>query len=247
MNLSFVIPVYNESENIEPLIAEIRAAAVGSQSFEIIYVDDGSTDDTLRCLSELRCRFPFLRVIRHQSRYGQSSALWTGVKAARAPWIVTLDGDGQNDPRDVPRLLSVLHGADPSSRVELVAGIRARRRDRWLKRLSSKIANGVRRAILRDGISDTGCGLKLINRKAFLELPFFDHMHRFLPALILRGGGCVVTVEVSHRPRTRGRSKYGVGNRLWVGIVDLLGVLWLQRRMKTPLSQEIEKEVPCEH
>lgn len=243
-DISFVIPVYNEADSIVPLLAEIRAALADGPRYEVICVDDGSTDETLRRLTALRS--PCLRIVRHRYRCGQSAAIWSGAKAARFPWIVTLDGDGQNDPRDVSRLLAVLEDPCRPARLEMIAGIRKQRRDSWLKRVSSRIANRVRQKLLKDGVADTGCGLKLIERRALLRLPRFDHMHRFLPALILRGGGTIVTVGVSHRPRLRGASKYGVRNRLWVGIVDLLGVRWLQRRMTLPEVEEVESGVPLE-
>jgi dolichol-phosphate mannosyltransferase len=235
MDLSVVIPVRNEAGNIAPLIAEIRAALDGRVDYELIYVDDGSGDDTPARLAEAARAFARLRVIRHRRSCGQSTAIHSGIRAARAEWIATLDGDGQNDPADIPRLLAVLLDPARPARLELIAGWRRRRRDTWLKRLSSRIANGVRGRLLGDRTPDTGCGLKLIRREAFLALPYFDHMHRFLPALIQRHGGATVSVEVNHRPRQRGRSNYGLHNRLWVGIVDLLGVLWLQRRSKQPV------------
>jgi dolichol-phosphate mannosyltransferase len=160
------------------------------------------------------------------------------VRSARAPWIATLDGDGQNDPADIPRLLAVLRNPDRPNRLELVVGCRVMRKDTLVKRVSSRVANGVRRRMLRDATPDTGCGLKLFSRDVFLALPFFDHMHRFLPALVLRGGGAVVAVPVGHRARLRGRSHYGVMDRLWIGMVDLLGVMWLARRMRLPTTRE---------
>jgi dolichol-phosphate mannosyltransferase len=238
MQLSLVIPVRNEAENIDALIAEIRASLDGRTEYEVIYVDDGSSDDTPKRLAQAKKTFPRLRVLRHRESCGQSSALATGVKAACAPWIATLDGDGQNDPADILKLLAALNGPEGDRPLQLVAGYRRRRRDNWLKRLSSRVANGVRGRLLGDRTPDTGCGLKLIAREAYLALPFFDHMHRFLPALIQRNGGRTLSVEVSHRPRTRGTSNYGLHNRLWVGIVDLFGVMWLKRRMKHPVIEE---------
>jgi dolichol-phosphate mannosyltransferase len=162
------------------------------------------------------------------------------VRAARADWILTLDGDGQNDPADIPALIERLHEHPASGQsLQLVMGHRAKRQDSWLRRLSSRVANGVRSRLLRDATPDSGCGLKLFSRQGFLELPYFDHMHRFLPALVQRNGGAVVSVRVNHRPRTRGRSKYGLHNRLWVGIVDLFGVSWLLRRAKLPEVNEL--------
>jgi dolichol-phosphate mannosyltransferase len=239
MDLSLVIPVRNEVENILPLIAEIRAALDGRIDYEIIYVDDGSDDATPERLREARRDTPQLRVLRHRISCGQSTAVSTGVHAARADWVATLDGDGQNDPADILKLLAEREARPARSGPLLIGGYRKRRRDNWLKRLSSRIANGVRSRLLRDRTPDTGCGLKLFQRQAFLSLPHFDHMHRFLPALIRRAGGSVVSVEVNHRPRERGVSNYGLHNRLWVGLVDMAGVMWLQRRMRLP---EIETD-----
>jgi dolichol-phosphate mannosyltransferase len=168
-------------------------------------------------------------LLRHAVRSGQSAAVATGVRAARAPLIATLDGDGQNDPADIPRLLEALKGST-SGRLRLVMGNRTTRRDSWLRRLSSRVANGVRSRLLHDGTPDTGCGLKVFDRAVFLDMPRFDHMHRFMPALFRREGYEVISVPVNHRQRTRGTSKYGLHNRLWVGIVDLAGVSWLLRR-----------------
>ncbi|MHB0918875.1 MAG: glycosyltransferase family 2 protein [Thiobacillus sp.] len=231
-----VVPVKNEQDNVEPLVREIAAALSGT-TFEILYVDDGSTDATQARLLALQAEFPMLRVIRHRVSCGQSRAVTTGVNAARYEWIATLDGDGQNDPADIPALLAELTNPAQPANLELLAGWRARRNDTFLRRLSSKIANGVRSRMLRDNTPDTGCGLKLFARETFLQLPNFDHMHRFLPALVMRNGGAVVSVQVRHRARERGTSKYGVHNRLWVGIVDLFGVAWLQRRVRLPLIE----------
>jgi dolichol-phosphate mannosyltransferase len=237
--LSVVIPVKNEAECVAPLASEIVAALEGKSNFEILFVDDGSTDDTPIRLRELKAAFPMLRVIRHRASCGQSRALTTGIQAARHEWIATLDGDGQNDPADIPVLLAKLSDPALPPRLEMLAGWRARRNDTFLRRLSSKIANGVRARMLKDSTPDTGCGLKLFARETFLGLPNFDHMHRFLPALVMRNGGAVVSVPVNHRARERGVSKYGIHNRLWVGIVDLFGVAWLQRRVRLP---EIEAD-----
>ncbi len=236
--LSVVVPVRNEEANILPLLAEIQAALEARGDFEVIYVDDGSTDRSAEVLREAMERYPRLRVLTHARSCGQSAALWSGLRAARGEWIATLDGDGQNDPADLPKLLAARDDPARAGEVRLICGYRKSRRDTWLKRLSSRIANGVRSRLLGDATPDTGCGLKLIQRAVGLELPFFDHMHRFLPALVQRAGGATVSVEVHHRPRTRGQSNYGLHNRLWVGIVDLVGVLWLQRRMKRPLTVE---------
>lgn len=232
--IAVVIPARDEADNVKPLLADVRAALEGRVDYEVVFVDDGSEDSTPAILGELSRTFPRLRWVRHRTPCGQSAAIWTGVRLARAPWIVTLDGDGQNDPADIPTLLEAraARGVDANL---LVNGRRERRRDTWLKRASSKIANAVRRRVLGDDTVDTGCGLKLFPREAFLGLPFFDHMHRFLPALVRRGGGEVVSVPVGHRERLHGRSHYGVHNRLWTGIVDMLGVFWLQRRSKLPV------------
>ncbi len=227
--LSVVIPVCNEEDNVAPLAAEI-ATALGALAHEIVFVDDGSTDGTAAAALRTRAAgLPQLRLLRHAIRSGQSAAVATGVRAARAPLIATLDGDGQNDPADIPRLLAVRR-ADSSGRLRLVIGNRTTRRDSWLRRVSSRIANGVRGRLLRDGTPDTGCGIKVFDRAVFLDMPRFDHMHRFMPALVRREGFEVVSVPVNHRERTRGKSKYGLHNRLWVGIVDLIGLSWLLRR-----------------
>jgi dolichol-phosphate mannosyltransferase len=233
--LSVVVPVRNEADNIIPLIAEILACCP-DQSVEIVYVDDGSTDDTPARLREAQTlAADRLVCLRHRRSCGQSAAILTGVRSASGAWIATLDGDGQNDPADLAALL------DRAQREErlaggplLIAGHRVHRRDSGLKRLSSRIANAVRSRILRDNTPDTGCGLKVFRRQVFLDLPHFDHMHRFLPALFVRAGGRVLSVPVNHRPRLRGRSNYGTLDRLWVGIFDLLGMFWLQRRVLRP-------------
>jgi len=232
--LSVVVPVRNEQDNVESLISEINAALQPVIQHEIIYVDDGSTDATYAKLRSLQSQYSQLRVVRHAKSCGQSTAVRTGVKFARFDWIATLDGDGQNDPADIPKLLAALKPG-----VEIVGGNRRQsRRDTWIKRISSVIANTVRSSMLKDDTPDTGCGLKLFSRAAFLDLPYFDHMHRFLPALIKRRGGKVVSVHVGHRNREFGKSNYGTLDRLMVGIVDLFGVAWLQRRAKIPMATE---------
>jgi len=236
--LSVVVPVKNEQDNVEPLVREIAAALSGNTTFEIIYIDDGSTDATQACLQALKTEFPMLRVIRHRESCGQSRAVTTGVTAARYEWIATLDGDGQNDPADIQALLAKLTDPTQPKNLELLAGWRAKRIDTFLRRLSSKVANGVRSRLLKDNTPDTGCGLKVFARETFLQLPNFDHVHRFLPALVMRNGGAVVSVPVHHRARERGTSKYGIHNRLWVGIVDLFGVAWLQRRVRLPIIEQ---------
>jgi dolichol-phosphate mannosyltransferase len=233
MELSVVIPVRNEAPNIAPLVAEIRAALDGACDYEIVYVDDGSSDETAAAVRALARDLPRLRLVRHRRSAGQSAAIRSGVKAAASPWIATLDGDGQNDPADIPRLFAIARDTRDGAPL-LVAGWRQRRRDSAVKRLSSRIANRVRGALLGDGTPDTGCGLKLFRRDLFLDLPFFDHCHRFLPALVKRQGGRVVSVAVNHRPRQRGASNYGTLDRLFVGIADLMGVMWLMRRAKLP-------------
>ena len=239
LEISVVVPVKDEAENLELLIDEIRASLGGAGvAHEIVYVDDGSTDATPDILSGLMARWPELRVVRHRACSGQSAAIATGVDHARAPAIVTLDGDGQNDPADIPALLE-RYRAEAGAAV-MIAGHRAKRRDTWLKRLSSRVANGIRGGLLRDQTPDTGCGLKVFPRAAFLAMPRFDHMHRFLPALMIRGGGRVISVPVNHRPRERGASKYGLLNRLWVGIVALFGVMWLARRAVNPETEVLE-------
>lgn len=227
--LSVVVPVHNESENIAPLLEEIAAALTGVIEHEVIVVDDASEDGTRSVLEEQLAARPGLRVLRRMERRGQSAAVALGVRHARAPWVATLDGDGQNDPADLVTLLRARDEAGGDG-VMLFNGHRVDRRDTALKRVSSKIANGVRSRMLRDNTPDTGCGLKLFRRESFLIVPQFDHMHRFLPALFQRSGFGVRSVPVSHRPRERGVSKYGLHNRLWVGIVDMIGVAWLQRR-----------------
>jgi dolichol-phosphate mannosyltransferase len=234
LELSVVVPVCNEAENVEPLVREIHAA-LASRSYEMIFIDDGSTDETAAVLRRLKPEFPSLRVLHHSFRSGQSAAVMSGVRAARASWIATLDGDGQNDPADIPRLIAE-RDAPANRDVGLVIGNRkASRKDTAFRKLQSSIANGVRSSLLGDGTPDTGCGIKLFSRELFMELPRFDHMHRFLPALFQRQGTRVVSVPVSHRARVRGTSKYGMLNRLWVGIVDICGVMWLRRRYKPGL------------
>jgi len=230
LDVSVVIPVCNEQENVEPLAREIHDALEGRYSYETIFVDDGSTDGTAAAVRAARnAGMPEVRLIRHAVRSGQSAAVATGVRDARAAWIATLDGDGQNDPADIPKLLERASAAG-ASRLRLVMGNRTTRRDTWLRRVSSRVANGVRGNLLRDGTPDTGCGIKVFDRAVFLDLPRFNHMHRFMPALFQRERYEVMSVPVNHRERTRGTSKYGLHNRLWVGIVDLFGVMWLIRR-----------------
>lgn len=238
--VSVVIPCFNEGDNIAALIAEV-VRALNSSDCEIIVVDDCSTDHTAAELQRLSQEYAgTLRGVRHLKNSGQSAALCTGVDAATSSWIATLDGDGQNDPADLPGLLDAASRLAGRHTHFVVCGHRVQRRDTWLRRVSSVIANRVRAYVLSDTTPDTGCGLKVFPRQTFLALPRFDHMHRFIPALVQRGGGYSVSVPVHHRPRVHGVSKYGVGNRLWVGIVDLLGVSWLiARRFSTSDAKEI--------
>ncbi len=239
--ISVVVPVRNEEANIAPLIAEISAALAGI-AHEIVYVDDGSTDGTADSLLAARRQWPTLVTRRHQSSCGQSAAILTGIHTARGTWIATLDGDGQNDPADLPALLQRAQAAPGP--FHLIAGHRTRRQDGWVKRQSSRIANVVRARLLRDSTPDTGCGLKVFRRDSFLALPHFDHMHRYLPALFRRAGGSVQSVAVNHRPRLRGQSKYGTFDRLWVGLVDMAGVAWLQRRASQPVIESDAQIAP---
>ena len=243
--LSVVVPVRDEADNIEPLVAEIRAALDGRVEYELIYVDDASADATPERLRTCAATTPRLRALRHRVPAGQSAAIHTGARAARGRLLATLDGDGQNDPADNLRLLRVLE-EDRGPGPLLVIGERQGRRAGWSRRLSSSVANAVRRRVLRDESRDTGCGLKVAGREAFLALPAFDHMHRFLPALFLRAGGRVISVPVADRARRRGRSHYGVANRLGVGVVDLLGVLWLARRpLRPPVDDLLAPSPPA--
>jgi dolichol-phosphate mannosyltransferase len=232
--LSVVIPMRNEAGNAAPLIAEIEAA-LADIPHEILCVDDGSTDTTPEELRSAAATAPLI-VLQHARSCGQSAAIVSGVRAARGAWIATLDGDGQNDPADIPRLLA---RAEAEGGAIMVVGHRVTRKDSWLKRRTSRIANAVRARLLGDATPDAGCGLKVFPRALFLELPAFDHMHRYLPALVLRGGGRVVSEPVNHRPRLRGRSNYGTLDRLAVAFADLLGVMWLTRRWKRPEARRL--------
>ncbi|MFZ1620607.1 glycosyltransferase family 2 protein [Dokdonella sp.] len=235
--LSVVVPVFNERDNVVPLINEIAAALRGRIDFEIVYVDDHSTDDTLSVLGAAKATNPELRVIHHLAQSGQSTAIRNGVKAARGHWVATLDGDGQNDPADIPKLLAMRD--ESPARIKLFAGWRVERKDSGSKRLASKWANAIRSRLLHDETPDTGCGIKLFEREAFLDLPYFDHMHRYLPALMQRAGWQVRSVPVNHRARGTGVSKYNNLNRALVGIADLRGVGWLIRRSKRTETREI--------
>jgi dolichol-phosphate mannosyltransferase len=226
--ISVVVPVKDEAGNVGPLAQEIAVALKG-KPYEIIFVDDGSIDGTTQALAKLKLEIPQLRVLRHDRNLGQSRGIRTGVKAARGAIIVTLDGDGQNDPADIPKLLEAL-SADPG--LGMVSGVRTKRKDTASRRLASRLGNGFRNLMLGDGASDTGCGLKAFHRQAFLDLPYFDHVHRFLIALMLREGLHVSFVPVNHRARLTGRSKYTNLGRLLVSIQDLMGVRWLQQRYR---------------
>ena len=236
--LSVVIPAFNEAGNLPGLLREVATALRGLLAFEIVCVDDASDDGTAVALRAMREEVPELRVLRHATRSGQSAAIRNGVRAARGEWIATLDGDGQNDPADIPRLLACRDAADAS--VRLFAGWRVTRHDGPGKRWASRIANAIRARLLRDDTPDTGCGLKLFERAAFLDLPWFDHMHRYLPALMQRAGWRTLSVPVGHRPRTAGVSKYDNLGRALVGIADLRGMAWLIRR--APLAAVTEDE-----
>jgi len=240
MDFSLVIPVRNEGENVARLIGEIQNALEPEFDFEVIFVDDGSSDDTAQQLLARAAAWPRLRVVRHRHNYGQSAAVLSGVRAARAPLIVTLDGDGQNDPADIPALIAIARAdhalGEDGHALLLINGHRTNRRDRLSKQLGSRIANWVRRRALGDATPDSACGLKLFPRALYLTLPYFDHMHRFMPALAKRHGARLRSVAVHHRPRTAGRSNYGNWQRLWVGLIDLVGVIWLMRRARFPID-----------
>jgi glycosyltransferase involved in cell wall biosynthesis len=228
--ISVVVPVKDEAGNVGPLAREIAAALAG-EAHEIVFVDDGSADATAQELQALKTEIPALRVLRHGRNLGQSRGIRSGAVAAKGDIIVTLDGDGQNDPADIPKLLAQLR-ADPS--LGMVSGVRVKRQDKASRKLASKLGNGFRNALLGDGASDTGCGLKVFHRDMYLALPYFDHMHRFLIALAQREGWKVAYVPVNHRPRGAGASKYTNFGRLLVSVQDLLGVRWLQRRHRGP-------------
>lgn len=241
-DLSVVVPVYNEAGNILPLMDEIRAALEGVCRFEVVFVDDGSSDGSAAELATVQKTDPRVRVLKHKNRAGKSAGLVTAFNAARGMWVQTLDGDRQNDPSDVARVWLMLHVPSPSPTLGIVAGRRTRRNDGAVKWLSSRIANGVRRVLLRDDTADTGCGFKLIRRDIAVTLPYFDGMHRFLPALVRRTGHDVMQVMVEDRPRTAGVSKYGFFGRLGAGVFDLMGVFWLTRRAHVVEASEIPRE-----
>jgi glycosyltransferase involved in cell wall biosynthesis len=237
--VSIVVPVRNEAGNITPLITEIAAALDGLWPYEIIYVNDGSTDETAQRLAEEMARRPNLRVLRHERSTGQSAAVRSGIRAAHGAMVATLDGDGQNNPAFLPDLIAALEKG--GGRVGLVAGQRVGRKDTGFKKLQSRLANKIRNAVLYDGTRDTGCGLKAVRRDVFLMMPYFDGLHRFLPALVRREGYDIAYIDVIDRPRHSGVSNYGFFDRLWIGIMDLAGVWWLIRRKKpTPVAIEVK-------
>lgn len=234
--LSVVVPVRNEEGNVGPLVAEIETALAGGD-FEIVYVNDGSTDSTPQVLARLAAEKPHFRFVSHEQSCGQSAAVRTGVRRARGDFVATMDGDGQNNPAFLPAMMKALEAAGPVC--GMVQGQRVGRKDTGFKRFQSRVANNVRGAILKDGTRDTGCGLKLFRREAYLALPYFDALHRFMPALMTREGWTVAHVDVIDRPRHSGVSNYGFFDRLWVGIVDLMGVRWLiSRRRRVPVVRE---------
>ena len=239
--LSVVVPVFNEAGNILPLLDEVEAALAGVCRFEIVFVDDGSSDATPTELTQAQAKSAAVRVLRHEPRAGKSAALVTGFWAARAPWIQTLDGDRQNDPKDVARIWKKFHAPEPPLALGIVAGVRNRRNDGAIKWASSRIANFVRRNLLRDSTADTGCGFKLIRREVAMQLPFFDGMHRFLPALVRRQGYEIAQEKIEDRARVAGVSKYGFFGRLGAGIFDLFGVFWLTHRANVAQAKEIPR------
>jgi len=239
--ISVVVPVLNESGNINSLIDEIHEAlAPRFDEYEIIYIDDGSTDQTPQELAERKARDPKLRILRHAKACGQSSGVRSGVRAARFPWIATLDGDGQNHPGDIPALWDARPKGLTPEQPWLAIGHRVDRQDTNSKRWASRFANRLRARVLRDDTPDTGCGIKVFSRHTFLTLPWFNHMHRYFPALVRRAGGTSISVPVRHRERGAGNSKYGVWDRAWVGIWDLMGVRWLMKRNAVPEIHEVE-------
>ena len=231
--ISVVVPAFNEAENVENLATEIAAALEGT-AYEMIFIDDASTDNTKTVLTQMKSRFPHLRVLAHRKNSGQSRGVRSGVRAAKADIIATLDSDGQNDPADIPALYAQLTREDAPETLAMVGGRRAKRIDSAAKKVASRFGNGVRKRLLKDEADDTGCGLKLFRRDAFLELPYFDHIHRYIPALMIREGYAIEFADVNHRAREFGESKYTNFGRLKVSIADLRGVIWLRGRMKLP-------------
>jgi dolichol-phosphate mannosyltransferase len=244
LKLTIVITVYNEEENIFPVVDELYDKLEGKIVFDLIIVDDGSQDATSFLLQDINKKYSNLRVVRHSVNYGKSTAIITGVKASITPWIATMDGDGQNNPDDILTLYDKLQNLpDPRERI-LLAGRRRKRNDNLIKRVSSFIANRIRSLLLKDDTLDTACGLKIFSRKMFLYLPKFNNMHRFMPALYKRADGKVISVDIDDRPRIHGKSKYNLKNRLWVGIFDLFGMIWLQHRSIPGNNMELrEKEL----
>ncbi len=230
-DVSIVVPVFDESGAAPTLAREIAAAFAG-RNFEIVFVNDASRDDTAARLTALKGEIPQLRVLSHAKNAGQSRSVRTGVLGARGAIVVTLDGDGQNDPADAPRLVDRL-AAGPET-LALVGGERVKRQDSWSKRYASRFANGVRQKLLKDNATDTGCGLKVFRREAFLRLPYFDHLHRYLPAMMMREGYETAFEPVNHRARETGASKYTNFGRLKASFSDLIGVMWLQSRARQP-------------
>jgi dolichol-phosphate mannosyltransferase len=229
--ISVVVPVFDE-EGAAPALAREIAAAFKGRDFEMVFVDDASRDATRRVLKDLSAELPQLRVLGHRKNSGQSRAIRTGILGARGDIVVTLDGDGQNDPADGPKLVDALKAGPPE--LALVGGERVKRQDSFAKKIGSRIGNGVRKRLLKDTANDTGCGLKAFRREAFLRLPYFDHIHRYLPALMLREGYRTAFLPVNHRHRQTGRSKYTNLGRLWASLSDLFGVMWLQSRARNP-------------
>jgi dolichol-phosphate mannosyltransferase len=237
--LSIVVPLKNEAENLAFVTEAIVEACADLGPYEVIYVDDGSTDETAARALALRERFPMLRLVQHSQSAGQSAAIHSGVALARGRVICTLDGDGQNPPAEIRKLVARLEGTDFPDGVALIAGQRVGRRDTASKRLASRAANSIRSSLLNDGTRDTGCGLKLVRRDVFLGLPYFDHMHRYLPALVARDGWRTLHVDVAHAPRHAGRSNYANLGRALAGIYDLIGVMWLIKRRKKARGGEV--------
>ena len=231
--ISVVVPAFNEAENVENLATEIDEA-LSSTPYEMIFIDDASTDETKAVLTEMKTRFPSLRVLAHRQNSGQSRGVRSGVRAARADIIATLDSDGQNDPADIPALYAQLTREGAPENLSMVGGRRAKRIDSAAKKVASRFGNGVRKRLLQDEADDTGCGLKVFRRQAFLDLPYFDHIHRYIPALMLREGFAIEFADVNHRAREFGESKYTNLGRLKVSFADLRGVIWLRKRMKLP-------------
>lgn len=237
--VSVLIPARNEVGNLTALLGEVRAALAG-ENYEIIVVDDGSDDDSLAELLALKPCFPQLHVLHHARSLGQSTSVYHAAHAARGQWLATLDGDGQNDPADLPAMLALVRDSEgKTDSIKLVAGYRLNRQDTPSKRFASRLANGLRRRLLHDGTPDSGCGIKLIERDLFLRLPYFDHMHRFIPALAQRHGARMAVHVVNHRPRLKGNSKYGNMDRALVGVIDLLGVWWLIRRNRLDAQAKV--------